>query len=280
MKPSLQGPVYERAAASLTAFVRRERTFAWNWHYHPEWELTWIRRGHGRRLVGDHTAEYQPGDLVLLAGNLPHTWVSAPSSRSNEAVVVQFQPFPASLLGLPEFVAVARLLDRASTGLRFSASRTTGEALLRLVGERGLTAWLNLAGIFQALAVGPDPSPLASVGYRHGRSHRLVSRLERVTSHIEQNFREELPLAEAARIASLTPSAFSRFFHKTTGQTYVAYRNACRIREACRLLIETDLPVTRIAGECGFENLPNFNRRFRDRQGLSPRDYRRLHDRP
>ena len=145
---------------------------------------------------------------------------------------------------------------------------------------RGLPAWLELAGILHTLADGSGSQPLASVGYRHGRSHRLVSRLERVTTHIEQNFREELPLAEAARIACLTPSAFSRSFRKTTGQTYVAYRTACRLREACRLLMETDLPVTRIAGECGFENLANFNRRFRHRQGMTPRDYRRLHNLP
>lgn len=280
MKPALEGPVYERTTTSLVAFVRRERTFAWNWHYHPEWELTWIRRGHGRRLVGDHTAAYRADDLVLLAGNLPHTWVSAPSSRVNEAVVVQFQPFPADLLRLPEFVSVSRLLEGAATGLSFSVSASLAKNLLRLVGRRGLPGWLGLMEILRQLSEGPDPLALASLGYRHGRSQRVVSRMEKVTAHVEQHFRGDLSLAGAARIAGLTASAFSRAFRKTTGQTFVGYRNACRIREACRLLIETDLSVTRIAGECGFENLANFNRRFRDRQGLSPREYRRLHNRP
>ncbi len=82
-----------------------------------------------------------------------------------------------------------------------------------------------------------------------------------------------------AALSGLSPAAFSRFFHKMTHQTFVAYRNSCR-GPAC-------LPAAwrhrspdhgnRLYA-CGFGNLANFNRRFLREKGMAPRDYRRLHN--
>jgi AraC-like DNA-binding protein len=51
---------------------------------------------------------------------------------------------------------------------------------------------------------------------------------------------------------------------------------ASRRGQACRDLIETDKAITSIAYDAGFSNLSNFNRRFRDLKGTTPREYRRL----
>ncbi|CAN5827098.1 AraC family transcriptional regulator [soil metagenome] len=283
MKPSFEAPLFEPTRASLVAFQRREPRFPWAWHYHPEFELTWIRAGRGRRVVGDHADVYASGDLVLLGSNLPHTWASAEGEVKNHAVVIQFRPeaIPESLLRLPEFHAVHVLLEGAGRGLRFpGANRSLRGSLLALPGKMGLQGWIGLLEVLEHLSRDSRAWPLASAGYRHHRSHRLHSRLEQVTTHIEQNFREPLPLAEGARLCGLTPSAFSRFFRQMTGQTFVAFRNECRVREAARLLVETDSTITHIAFECGFQNLANFNRRFREAQGETPGQYRRKRIRP
>ena len=47
------------------------------WHYHPEFELTLTLNSRGQRYIGDNVAGYDDGDLVLLGPNLPHTWCSA-----------------------------------------------------------------------------------------------------------------------------------------------------------------------------------------------------------
>src|ERR1700691_4961527 len=83
------------AIGSITAYERCDREFAFNWHYHPEFELTLITDSEGQRLVGDSICDYRSGDLVLLAPNLPHAYRSwrteSKSSPLNRAVVIQFR---------------------------------------------------------------------------------------------------------------------------------------------------------------------------------------------
>lgn len=281
MKPAYELPRFRGTTSSLAAYTRREARFEWNWHYHPEMELTWIRQGFGKRLVGDHVEAYKSGDLVLLGSNLPHTWASATNALRNEAIVIQFLPqmLPEALLKLPEFAGISEMLSRAGCGLRFS--RKQGEVLERefiaLTAEKGIAAWLRLVKILHALASDKVPESLASTRYRHQKSYRLNSRVERVTAYIEKHFREEITLPQAAKLCGLTPEACSRFFRKMTGRTFVDFRNSFRIREACRLLSETDLSITETAYECGFDNLSNFNRRFLEACHIPPREYRRMY---
>ncbi len=284
MKPVLEPPRVRPETMSIVAFERWEAAFPWNWHFHPEMELTLIREGSGTRLVGDSSQEYAPGDLVLLGSNLPHTWISHANSRRrrcHRAIVVQFHPamLPPPLLGLPEFTTIGRLFDASSCGQIFpEADRESVESAMEgLLNSHGLSRWLKLAEILESLSH-CSPRTLASARYHHHRSYRLSSRLDRVISHIEKHFHEELSIRDVSRVAGLTPGAFSRFFHKFMHRTFVDYRNSRRIREACRLLEETDLSVTEIAHQCGFNNLANFNRRFLQEKGTPPRQYRNRYE--
>lgn len=49
-------------------------SFEFYWHYHPEYELTYIVKGKGKRLVGDSYETFSEGDFVLIGPNVPHTW--------------------------------------------------------------------------------------------------------------------------------------------------------------------------------------------------------------
>ena len=73
----------------------------------------------------------------------------------------------------------------------------------------------------------------------------------------------------------MTPDAFSRFFRRNTGRTFGAYVNDVRLARACQRLIEDDEPIGDISTGCGYQNLSHFNRRFRLKTGMSPREFRR-----
>ena len=73
----------------------------------------------------------------------------------------------------------------------------------------------------------------------------------------------------------MTPAAFSRFFKRMTGRTFVAYLHRLRVARACRLLVETDAPITGVCFDAGFSNLSNFNRVFRRERGVNPGKFRK-----
>ena len=75
MRPRFE-QVSVEVGQSWTLFDRRLPAFPFNWHYHPEYELTLTLDSMGERFVGDHVASYGDGDLVLVGPNLPHAWQS------------------------------------------------------------------------------------------------------------------------------------------------------------------------------------------------------------
>src|SRR6478609_4377210 len=113
-------------ATKTRAFVARsyvEPSFRFLWHYHPEWELTWTRSGSGQIYVGSSIEPFEAGDLVLLAGNLPHTWFSDPDSDGPaRCSVIHFLPllWGEDVWKLPEIQEFSALCDSALRGVRFT----------------------------------------------------------------------------------------------------------------------------------------------------------------
>jgi AraC-like DNA-binding protein len=81
-------------------------------------------------------------------------------------------------------------------------------------------------------------------------------------------------LAAIAREAAMSPEAFCRLFRKTTGRRFFDFVNDLRVSHACALLKDTDQAIGAIAEASGYKTLANFNRRFRERKGCTPRDFR------
>ncbi|MBC8009335.1 MAG: helix-turn-helix transcriptional regulator [Burkholderiales bacterium] len=94
-------------------------------------------------------------------------------------------------------------------------------------------------------------------------------------AHLGEKAGEAISQAEVARLAGMSPSAFSRFFRREVGKTFQAYLADLRLGIACRQLIETDQRVSEIAFAAGFGNLSNFNRLFQRSRGVAPREFRR-----
>jgi AraC-like DNA-binding protein len=267
-------------AASFLCRRRIDPRFGFYWHAHPEIELTLIVRSRGRRFVGDSIEPYEDGDLVLVGPNLPHTWDSDPRrSGRHEALFCQFS---GSFLGedflhAPELAAVRRLLDRSAQGLRFTG-RTQKAAARRMEGMdrlQGLGRLAALLEVLDLLARSREVRPLSSPEFVPSLRRGDAGRIDRVCRMLNERCTERITLAEAAAEAHLSIPAFSRFFRRKTGRTLVAYLHELRTGLACRELIETERPVSDIAFDSGFNNLSNFNRRFRSLKGMSPREFRR-----
>jgi AraC-like DNA-binding protein len=250
------------------------------YHYHPELELTCILRSSGHRFVGDSVEPFGSGDLVLLGPNLPHVWLNPPTCRQAQTVFAQFLPdfLGAKFFDLPEFHAVRRLVQRSARGLVFSAStRKKVSAMLETLAELSDTPrLLALLNVLVVLASDRAARPLCSPRYAPSHDASSGEKINAVYRHLAGNFRETIFQADVARRVGLSPAAFSRFFRRATGRGFTETLNDIRLGHACEMLRETDRTVAEICYECGFENLANFNRQFRRRHTLSPREWRRF----
>ena len=92
------------------------------------------------------------------------------------------------------------------------------------------------------------------------------------------NFHKEVSLHDIANIANMTPNAFFRYFKQRTNKTFVNFLIDIRIGNACKLLTKkNDLSITEISYKSGFNNLANFNRKFKAIKGITPSEYRKKH---
>lgn len=254
----------------------RPQRFGFFWHYHVEYELVLITQGSGTRMVGDSIGPYRPGELTLIGPELPHTYVSAGDVVTNEAVVVHFRRdfLGSELFDGPDLGEIGRLLDRAAHGLSFTVDDGLISSLRELDDLPAAACTIRLLDTLLVLTGRPGNS-LATRHYDPPRLEgKARDRIDTVCQMMNANYNRPVALADVARAAHMTPPAFSRFFHRAMGRTMTAYLNELRVGMACRLLIDTDMPIVAVAVESGFANLSHFNRRFRIIRGTTPREYR------
>lgn len=253
------------------------------WHYHPEYELTYIVKSHGRRFVGDHVEPFKARDLVLIGPNLPHFWhnddefYQAESTQSAESIVIQFPiAFDQRILAtIPEAQAVRHLLQRARYGLCFSSSiqEAVSGQIAELVTLQGLPQLLSLLSILDQLAADSNAYLLASDGYQLAPNTTETERMKRIFDYLLINFRDEIRVDQIASIAGMAPAAFCRYFKKRTRKSFVEYLNELRIGHARKLLANRNFSVGQVGLECGFNNVSHFHRQFKLHTGMTPLRY-------
>jgi AraC family transcriptional regulator len=108
-------------------------------------------------------------------------------------------------------------------------------------------------------------------------SHRRA--VERVITSARERLCEPISLRDMSRVAYLSAFHFNRVFHQITGLPPAKFISAMRLDEAKRLLLNTDRSITDISFEVGYNSLSTFTRRFTQRVGLGPREFRYLAER-
>jgi transcriptional regulator GlxA family with amidase domain len=96
-----------------------------------------------------------------------------------------------------------------------------------------------------------------------------------VLNWVVANVQNNITLDDAAAIALMNPNAFSRFFSLRTRKPFSEFVKELRLQKAAKLLIESDMPVTHICFECGYNNISNFNRQFLHYYNTNPVKYKK-----
>lgn len=253
-------------------------------HFHDEYEIVYIIKSTGTRFVGNSIEPYSEGDLVLLGSSVPHMYRSDPEYYKNcpdlrvHAVTIQFSKefFSHGISQYPELNKIKNLLIRAKRGIYFHKqfNQSLRNHILRALKLKGFPLLLECLHILSLMSNSQHYTLLNQEDSESTSEFiEADTRLVKVLSFIKREYNRQLTLKEIAGVAGMNQSAFCRFFHEKTGKTCTRYINSLRISYACKLLQEKRLSITEICYECGFNNISNFNRQFKEITKYSPTEY-------
>lgn len=282
MKPALEHLPKEKDHSFVVKFFDYNY-YPTPWHYHPEYEIVLVTESTGKRFIGDHISEFQPGNLAFIGPNIPHTYrnddkyYEEGSTLRAKSIVIHFteSSLGNDFLQLPEAGQLTNLFKQSLNGLDIlgRTNQKVSEKLYDLISSSGLKRWLCLIDILLDIAESKTISPItktARIGYNEKESRRLCQVFDWITA----NFEKEIRLSEAAKIAQMNEHAFSRFFSQRTRKTFTGFVQELRLQKAAKLLAEDKMIITQVCFECGFNNISNFNRQFLNYYHMNPRQYR------
>ncbi len=283
----LHKPLTQSRGESFHIGVFQDNLEKNTWHYHNNYELSFILEGAGRRIVGDSIEEFQPGDLVFIGRNLPHTWIAnneprAWTNRTLEMVFLQFSPDLVSsrMFDFPEFSHAKNAVELSEQGLHIVGD-TLNEAsalMLKMPYLEPLEKMFHFWRLMDLIGKSKSNKKLASEEYMKSRFLPRNKRIKKLHNFLMKNYRDDLNLEQLATVANMAPGSLCRYFKGQTGMTVFEYLLRIRVDFACKLLMDPDFSVTRVCFDSGFNNLSHFNKQFRKYTGFTPTLYRNRFD--
>jgi hypothetical protein len=209
------------------------------YHHHPEYELVYIKKGSGVRIVGDDISEFEKDDLVFLGPFLPHVWrCDASYSRidgsfAGKGYVIQFlQEFMGnSFLRLPENRGLRALFSHASRGCRFFGRTKVRliEFITNMQSMNPTERFYTLFSIFKILATTEEYQFICSPAFHETNAKSEREPLREVVEFILKNFKEDIKLKDVLEIANMSNTQFFLAFKKMYRMPFKSYLLKLRI---------------------------------------------------
>ena len=249
-------------------------------HFHEDYELCLTLNVRGKRILGNLVEDFTDNDLVITTPNVLHCYKrdDAFLNVRCEVVVIQFpKELPSwGIFDTDQLRNIRNLLCQPAPGLKFSeeTAEAVRERLLRLPRTEGFEAVQLFFGILHELACA-DRTQVELIGVQSSDSTLPHSRrINKIVQFVEKNYHHKISLEDVGELVGMSASSVSRFFKQRTRHNFWDYLNGFRIDRAAQMMIETEHTISEISYACGFNNISNFNRVFRERIGTTPSDYR------
>lgn len=106
-------------------------------------------------------------------------------------------------------------------------------------------------------------------------NRKAIDKMKIILKYVENNYANKITISEIADVIGFSESHFMRYFKETMGTSFIEYLKDYRLTMAARLLQSSEDSILNISAEVGFDNLSYFNRSFKARYGITPRQYRK-----
>lgn len=276
-------PKLEKVPFSLASsiYVKREIIpyMKYPWHYHPEFEIIFVEKSYGIRLMGNHIGNFNDGDLMFIGSNLPHVWRNDQDFYQGnkdllvDVYVIQFREdsFNSGFYDLPEFVQIKKLFLLGQQGLLIKGNDKNKiiELIKAVYNSFGIERLINFLKTLEAVSKTTNYELLSNLGYQNSVTSTDTERINKVMNFLLENYTNEINMDELASLVNLNKSSFCRYFKGRTHKTCSQFLNEIRITHACKMLITSNITISEICYKIGYNNISHFNRQFKLITGLT-----------
>lgn len=228
-----------------------------------DWLITYTLEGGGYFRVGDDERTCSAGDVAILRNDVPHEYGTVPGGRWN-FIWAHFPGLPETKYLPDEDLHIQHL---GNADLQNRVYRALRNVLQDSRERRALwrqTCENELRGILLLMA--------------ERSARRWDRRIEETLHYISRHMKEISKVDDIARAIGLSSSRLSHLFKQETGSTLVEKLNGMRIEQAAMLMKHAGRTATEAAYDVGYRNYNHFAALFRERIGVSPREYLRRSD--
>ena len=250
-------------------------------HQRNTWELSYVIKGQGERILDGNLAPFAEHDLVLVAPNVEHGWLfdsrHTDADGNIECITVQWTADMLSHLArlFPAWEEVKARLLAINQCAVFDAAKSNVliDKFLRLDQCDDIQLPIALLDLIQTIL-----SEITSAQYVEKPTKLSIAeqRLRQIDIYTSCNYARNISLTDVARHVGMNRSSFCSFFKRETGQTYLSYLNSYRLKVARQLIERRDESISTICWQCGFNDLGYFDRLFRREFGISPSEVKIL----
>lgn len=248
-------------------------------HHQSSWEMSYIIKGTGKRIIGDTREDFLEGEIVLIVPEMPHQWIfdkgDTDCNGNIENITVTF---PADFLKqlasiFPEYEQMAKWFGDLRTSIKFAKSDADSiSILLRQMEfeqphERINTLLSLLSDIYRNrrfTLAGSFPS-----------NDSAADRVKKINVWLTCNFQHEVSIDSLAKYIGMNRSALCTFYKRNTGETIFNHLMTLRVEAAKHILQTEDTSIAQCCFKSGFNDIPHFNRTFKRLTGVTPSEYRK-----
>jgi len=266
---------------NVTLFIQEDKgkIFYDKLHQHNEIQISVILKGEGTFIIGDYVGDFKPNDIFIIGENLPHVFKSDTTLTGNVKMLSAFftkTSFGDHFFVLPEFRHFKPLFANAKIGFEVISNKIRIiELFLTLQSKSKFKQFISFLKILNIISES-NINTLSSLIKLQKYTENEGKRMSAIFQYSLSNFNNNITLSEISSIANMTTNAFCRYFKQRTNKTYFDFLTDIKIGNACRLLSKkNDLSINEVAYKSGFNNISNFNRKFKALKNRTPSEFRK-----